>query len=117
MRIRGFVAVCVLGITAALGGWFASGEAADGASHTESEVVVRLGDRIRVADASIGCRVVRMHQLGGRIVVDCRRAGALAGTYGTLLTVREAAVLRFRSKRSAKLVVVATHEGGVRRCS
>jgi hypothetical protein len=115
--LRGVLAVCVVGSVAALGGWFASSEAADGASHVKSDVVVRLGDRIRVADAPIGCRVVRMRQLGGRIVVDCRRAGALSGTYGTLLTAREAAVMRFHSKRSAKLVVLATHEGGVRRCS
>ena len=116
--MRGFLAVCAVGITAALGGWFASSEAADGASHAKSEmVVVRLGDRIQVADASIGCRVARMRQLGGRIVIDCRAAGALAGTYGTLLTTREAAVMRFRSKRSAKLIVVATHKGGVRRCN
>lgn len=116
--MRRLLAVGVIGMAAALGGWFASGETADGASHGKSEVVVvQLGDRIRVADASIGCRVARMRQLGGRIVVDCRRAGALAGTYGTLLTAREVAVMRFQSKHSAKLVVVATHEGGVRRCS
>ena len=116
--MRALLAVCAVGMVAALGGWFASSEAADGAPRAKSEmVVVRLGDRIRVADASIGCRVARMRQLGGRIVVDCRRAGALAGTYGTLLTAREVAVMRFQSKHSAKLVVVATHEGGVRRCS
>jgi hypothetical protein len=94
--------------------WLGSGLAAAQAPVRVLEV--RLGDQIRVVDAPIGCQVIRMRELGGRIALDCRRAGALANTYGTLLTSREAAVMRFQSKSKAKLVVVATHEGGVRQC-
>lgn len=105
-----------LGVVSAIAaaGWFGSSLAAAPAPATVLEV--RLGDKIRVVDAPIGCQVVRMRGLGGRVAVDCRRAGALADTYATLLTAREAAVMRFRSKRTAKLVVVATHEGSVRSC-
>ena len=95
-------------------GWFGSNLASARTPATELEA--RLGDTIRVVGAPIGCQVVRVRDLGGRITIDCRRAGALAGTYGTLMTARKAAVMRFESKRTAKLVVVATHKGGVRQC-
>ena len=96
-------------------GGFASGL---GAAKTRgSTLEARLGDTIRVVDAPIGCRIARMRQLGGRIVVDCRRAGPLTGTYGTLVSAREAVLVRFRSKRTAKQVVVAIHGGATRRCT
>ena len=96
----------------AAGSWLGSGLAAAQAPAPVLEV--RLGDKIRVVDAPLGCQVVRMRDLGGRIALDCRRAGALAGTYGTLLTAREAAVIRFQSKSKAKIILAATHKGGVR---
>ena len=93
----------------AAGSWLGAGLAS---THAPASVLeVRLGDKIRVVDAPLGCQVVRMRDLGGRIALDCRRAGALAGTYGTLLTGREAAVIRFQSKSRAKIVLTATHEG------
>ena len=78
---------------------------------------VRVGDRIRVVNAPIGCRVVRMRQLGGRVVIDCRRAGALRGTYGTLFSAREAVLLKFESRNTAKRVAVAVHHGDVQCCT
>jgi hypothetical protein len=57
-----------------------------------------------------------MSQFGGRVVIDCRRAGPLAGTYGTLLTAREAALIRFESRHVAKRFAEATHDGSIRRC-
>ena len=98
----------------AAGGWLGSGLAA---GHLPASVLeVSIGDKIRVTDTPIGCQIVRMKDLGGRIAVDCRRAGPLANTYATLLTSNEAAVMRFESKHKAKLVVLANHKGEVRQC-
>jgi hypothetical protein len=77
-------------------------------------LIVRPGDQIRVQGAPIACRVTRVRELGRRIALDCRRGGALAGTYGTLLTAREAAVVAFANTRTAKVVSIATHGGEVR---
>ena len=49
-------------------------------------------------------------------MLDCRRGGPLAGTYGTMLSARRAQVVRFRSSSVAKVVFTATHGGGARRC-
>jgi len=83
---------------------------------TGSAIEVRPGDRIHVAGGRMGCRVVRMSELDGRVVIDCRRAGALEGSYGTLLTAREAILVRFVSPRTAKQVAVGVHERGMNRC-
>ena len=95
-------------------GWSAT----SGATETLPNEVIRLapGDRVRVAGAELGCRVKRMRQLEGRIVLDCRRGGRLEGTYGTLLTEREAILLRFESSRTATRVATGTHRGKVERC-
>jgi hypothetical protein len=77
---------------------------------------VRVGDRIRVAGAPIGCRVLRMSQLGGRVVIDCRRAGALRGTYGTLFSAREAVLVEFESPNTARRVAVGAHGKDVQCC-
>jgi hypothetical protein len=111
------VAIAGLAAAVALGAWLASvGGAASVRATGPQTVSVRLGDRIRVVDAPIGCRVVRMRELGRRVVIDCRRAGPLAGTYGTLFTAHEAALVRFKSRHTASLLLVATHNGQVRRC-
>ena len=109
--------VVALAVVAAIfvGGGLAAGLAT--ANTRDSTLEARLGDTIRVVDAPLGCRITRMRQLGGRVVVDCRRAGRLAGTYGTLVSAREAILVRFQSKRTAKRVAVAIHEGPSRRCS
>jgi hypothetical protein len=106
---------CMLA-AAALGaaGWSATGPAATWRADTV--LTAKPGDRIRVVGAPIACRVVRMSQLGGRVVVDCRRAGALQGTYGTFLTAREAVLVRFESERTAKRVAVGVHERSSERC-
>ena len=95
-------------------GWTATGGATD--TGTNDVFHVQPGDRIQVAGASVGCRVKRMRQLGGRVVVDCRRAGALQGTYGTLLSEREAVLLRFESSTTAKRVATGAHRGKVESC-
>jgi hypothetical protein len=86
-------------------------EGADAAS--PQPVVLKVGDRVAVEGQPMGCRVARQD---GRTVMDCRRAGALAGTYGTMLSSRKAMVVRYRSNAVAKVVFTATHGGGARRC-
>ena len=86
------------------------------AAASPAELQLEPGDRFRVAGAEIGCRVARIAELGGRTVVDCRRAGPLAGTYGAMVSEREAVIVRFRSGRSAKIVFQASHEGRAERC-
>ncbi|HWM10356.1 MAG TPA: hypothetical protein VNO82_13475 [Solirubrobacteraceae bacterium] len=76
-------------------------------------VVLQVGDVMEVDGAPIGCQVARR---GGRAVIDCRRAGRLAGTYGTLFDERRARVIRFRSDDTAKVVFKAKHRGRARRC-
>jgi hypothetical protein len=75
--------------------------------------VLTVGDRVTVDGQPLGCRVARQ---GGHVVLDCRRAGELAGTYGTMLSARRAEVVRYRSNTTAKVVFTATHRGGARRC-
>jgi hypothetical protein len=76
-----------------------------------------VGDRFRVRGVEVGCRVAKISELGGRTVVDCRRAGPLAGTYGAMVSEREVAVVQFRSGREAKIVFEARHKGSARRCA
>jgi hypothetical protein len=76
-------------------------------------VVMRVGDTMQVEGAPIGCQVVKR---GDRAVLDCRRGGRLAGTYGTLLDERRARVARFRSSDTAEVVFTARHRGKARRC-
>jgi len=76
-------------------------------------VALRVGDAMVVEGGTIGCQAIRRR---GRPVIDCRRAGRLRGTYGTLLSGRRAEIARFRSNRSAKVIFTARHHGGARRC-
>jgi hypothetical protein len=97
--------------------WLVVGGTTSAARNASARTVtVHLGDHIRVSGAPLGCRVVRMREFDGRIVVDCRRAGSLRGTYGTVLTAREAALIRFESSHTARLAYVATHHRAVRKC-
>jgi hypothetical protein len=79
-------------------------------------VTLALGDRIRVQRTEVGCRVARLNAYAGRVFVDCRKAGPLAGTYATFLGEREVLVVRFQSGRTAKVVFRARHAGGASKC-
>jgi hypothetical protein len=79
-------------------------------------VVLSLGDRFTVEQASVGCRITRVSGYGARVFVDCRRAGPLAGTYGTLLSDQQAMIVRFRDAQTAKVVFQARHAGVATRC-
>jgi hypothetical protein len=100
------VAAFALGLPA---GAFAVSERGSG-----STIPIALGDIVTVTNAPIGC-IARMHN--GVRALDCRRAGPLRGTYGTLLTPNEVLVVRFESKKTAKIVFQARHQHlGVRMC-
>ena len=73
-----------------------------------TQAVLRVGDTIRVEGAAMGCQVTRR---GGRPVLECRRDGKLAGTYGTFMSDRTLTVARFRSSRTAQTILTA-HQGG-----
>jgi len=88
-------------------------DGADAASSAQAPAVLKVGDRVSVQGQPIGCRIAVQD---GETVVDCRRAGKLAGSYGTMLSARKATVVRYRSDTVAKVVYTATHGGGARRC-
>jgi hypothetical protein len=77
-------------------------------SQTDGQVLtVNIGDVVRIAGAgNVGCKVVRH---SGFKTLDCRRAGRLAGTYGTLFNKREVLLVRFLGAKTAKVVVEARH--------
>jgi hypothetical protein len=80
---------------------------------TVTQTVLRVGDTIRVEGAAMGCQVTRR---AGRPVIECRRDGALSGTYGTFMSDRTLTVARFRSSRTAQTILTARHGGGWRAC-
>jgi hypothetical protein len=71
-----------------------------------SVVPVAFGDIAKVSGAPIGCIVRRQ---SGEAALDCRRAGDLTGTYGTILTKTQVLVVRFESSKVAKIVFQARH--------
>ena len=82
------------------------GSASAGVGGAQESFQIDVGDVIQVADGAVGCTVkVR----NGAKVLDCRRAGNLAKTYGMLLTNRDVRVVRFRSNNSAAVVFTAKH--------
>lgn len=89
----------------------------DKATASPSEtIVVSLGDRMRLDAAPVGCRVTRVAGHGLRPYVECRRAGALEGTYGAFFSGRDVMIARFLGSREARVVFRATHEGSARKC-
>ena len=78
------------------------------------QLVLRVGDTLRVEGAPMGCQVT---QRGGRPAIECRRDGTLKGTYGTFISDRSVTVARFRSSRTAQTILTATHGGGWRACT
>ena len=48
--------------------------------------------------------------------VECRRAGKAKGTYGTFISSRTVKVARFRSSRTAQVVLTAKQGGKWRAC-
>ena len=90
-------ALAVLAVPAGAFGWRAS---------QGSTIPLAQGDIAKVTGAPIGC-IVRKQD--GYPALDCRRIGALAGSYGTVLTSRKVLVVRFESQSVAKVVFSARH--------
>jgi hypothetical protein len=80
---------------------------------TVSQTVLKVGDTLRIEGAAMGCQVTLR---GARTVLECRRDGSLAGTYGTFMSDRTLTVARFRSSRTAQTILTARHGGGWRAC-
>jgi hypothetical protein len=98
---------CVLLITRAGG---------DAQAALPDDVLLSLGDTIRLEDVPVGCRVTRLPRHGKRIFLDCRRGGRLAGTYGVFFSAGDVLVVRYLGPRRAKTVLHARHEGEATRC-
>jgi hypothetical protein len=108
-RLLAVLAAVAIGATATLA--IAPRDGAKAAN--PAPTVLKVGDRVQVEGQPVGCRVANQ---GSKVVMDCRRAGTLAGTYGTMLSSHTAQVVRFRSNKVAKVVYTATHHGSARRC-
>ena len=77
------------------------------------QVALNLGDSFVVPGASIGCQVTRR---GSETFIECRRDGAVKGTYSTLISKRAVTVARFRSSRTAQVLFSAKQGGDWRAC-
>jgi hypothetical protein len=69
-------------------------------------IPVSLGDVAKVTGAPIGCLVRRQ---SGERALDCRRTGLQVGSYGTILTPTQVLVVRFESRKTARIVFQARH--------
>ena len=110
MRVFGLIAVLV---SAGLGAHLWGMREARAASPQGEPIFLEVGDAVQVSGAPVGCKVIARN--GGK-VLDCRIAGPLAGSYGTLMTGKRLQVVRFRNASVAKVVFEATHHGGFRLC-
>jgi hypothetical protein len=110
-RLATLVAAVLAGAAATLA--VAPRDGTAGAAGSDS-TVLKVGDRVTIEGQPIGCRVARQ---GGHVVMDCRRGGPLAGSYGTMLSARRARVVRFHDNSVAKVVFTAEHGGGARTCT
>jgi hypothetical protein len=72
-----------------------------------AHVTLHLGDIVTVSGAPVGC-IAR--KLDGLRVVDCRKVGPHAGTYGAVVSGRGVLVLRFRNEGVAKVVFSARQD-------
>jgi hypothetical protein len=72
--------------------------------------VLSPGDAVQIAGIPVGCQVVR-RGVPPATMLDCRRAGKLAGSYGVLIGRWNVRVIRFESAREARTVLTAKHGG------
>ena len=78
--------------------------------------ILSLGDRIRLDQVPVGCRVARLAGHGKQLFLDCRRTGSLKGTYGAYFGAAKVLVVRHLDARTAKVVFQARHEKKAERC-
>jgi hypothetical protein len=110
--------VAAVAAAAALGtvAGIAAGPTVPARGAAQTAIELQRGDIARVAGVPIGCRVAR-RGVPPATMLDCRRAGALAGTYGVLLGRSRVRVVRFRAAHEAQVVFTATHGGGAECCT
>jgi hypothetical protein len=75
------------------------------------EILIDVGDVVRVKGGAVGCRVTRRAGFPGQKLLDCRRAGALPGTFGVFMGLRKLLVVRFEERDVAGVVFTAAHQG------
>ena len=115
--MRRLVTPSLLCAVVGLGVWLGASGVASGTAQVSAHILVaRPGDKVLVGGTPIACRVVRVRELEKRVAFDCRRSGPLPGTYGTLLTKREAVLVKFESASEAKVVAFAPHSDQPRKC-
>jgi hypothetical protein len=105
------VTVILLGVATAVLALRGGGSAR---ADSKDAIVMRVGDTMKVEGAPIGCQV---DERDGRPVIDCRRAGKLAGTYTTLFDEHRVRVARFRDSETARVMFTAKHRGSARKCA
>src|SRR5438067_11866738 len=71
------------------------------AARASDPIFLAPGDVVQVSGAPLGCRLIVP---SGLKTLDCRIAGSLAGSYGTLVSTRRVQVVRFRNAHLAKVV-------------
>jgi 2-hydroxychromene-2-carboxylate isomerase len=77
------------------------------ANPTAGIIPVSLGDVVKVTGAPVACVVRRQD---GQRALDCRRTASQVGSYGTILTPTQVLVVRFESRKTARIVFQARHE-------
>ena len=107
------VALMVLLLSFPLGAQIWSMRPAQAAPSQNQPVFLDVGDSFQMAGKPVGCKVIA--RSGGKFL-DCRIAGPLSGSYGTLMSAKRLNVVRFTSSRVAKIVFTATQHGGFRVC-
>jgi hypothetical protein len=116
-RVRRYVViVLVLVVAVAYAVWRPSTSHPAGHRSGPEEILVDLGDVVRVRDGAVGCRVTRRAEFPGQTILDCRRAGARPGTFGAFLGDSKLLVARFGAGRTAKVVFSGTHKGELTTC-
>jgi hypothetical protein len=90
-----------------------SGRAIRAAPPQAKPIFLNVGESIQVSSVPVGCKVIRFK---GSRALDCRIAGALPGSYGTISTGQRLLVVRFKSDHVARIVFDARQHGGFKVC-
>jgi hypothetical protein len=109
-RVIAFVLVVSASLAVARALLIPAAEAATGGGRTYE---VKVGDVVKLTNGRLGCAVRRRD---GQTVFDCRRAGSLRGSYGTMTGESRVLVVRFLSEGVAHVVFAAKQGGEAARC-
>jgi hypothetical protein len=103
----------VLVVAVGLAAWWPGDTRSAAASPPSGSAVMLIdeGDVVRLKGGAVGCRVTRRADFPGQKLLDCRRAGALPGTFGVFMGLRKLLVVRFEERDVARVVFTGTHQG------